>query len=203
MVAVCDDILEDIPDIFKYKKDSLDPYTLFARVWSEHDTGHLGVYPVVAVSFHVSEVQRNAFHNQLYDSYERKWGVRVPPTYYASYNSFGVVAFPELYEVTSEIIRLNRLGVVVIIPNLKYLPRLGLTKQNADMDRLIAESEREFVDHLMTQRKVLDEIKDDTLCWYRDLDSSVHDTGWVEQISDSSDQVLPMKGRHLKLVRDD
>ena len=78
-----------------------------------------------------------------------------------------------------------------------------MTKQNADMDRLIAEHEGEFVEGLMTQRNVLDEIKDDTICWYRDLDSSVHDTGWVEHVSDSSDQVLPMKRRHLKLVRED
>lgn len=157
----------------------IDSNTLFAAAWSDHDTGYCGNYPIFAVSFHLSTEQRKEFKAELYASYDKKWGKQVPPSYHAIHKAFSVIASPELYQFTTETTQLNKRGVVVLISNLKYLPRLGLIEPNTDLDTLIIKHGSEFKEELMTQNRVLAEIKDDTSLWYQDLTNPSYDTGWI------------------------
>ncbi len=174
MVATCDD-LEYEPR----RLQSLNPNTLFVSVWSHHDTDYCGNYPVHAISFHTSQTQRKEFQDELYVSYTKQWGKQVPPSYYGSYNKFEVISSPELIDFTNQMVDLNKLGIVVLIPTLKYLPRLGLTHPSTDIDHLIAEHDNKFKEELMTKYKVLAEIKEDTILWYRNLRNPPYDTGWI------------------------
>ncbi|GEM_PF-3623314 len=174
MTAICDDLEYEIRTIRPTPQN-----TLFASVWSHHDTDYGGNYPIHAVSFHTSQTQRTEFHNELYASYAKQWGKKVPPSYYGSYNKFEVISSPELLDFTTQMINLNKLGIVVLIPTLKYLPRLGLTQPSADMDQLIIEHGSDFKEQLMTHNKLLAEIKEDTILWYRNLQNPPYDTGWI------------------------
>lgn len=174
MTAICDDWRDEL-----LRTPPLDPNTLFACAWSHHDTDNPpGYHPILATSFHTSEMQRRQFHHELYTSYTKKWGQRVPPSYYAPNQLFSVISSPELYTFTNQMIHLNKHGIVVLISNLKYLPRLGLTQPSANLDTLISEYGKDFKEQLMTKNKVLHEIKDDTIRWYYDLRNHPYDTGW-------------------------
>ena len=173
MSAICDDL--EYPT---YRTPPT-PNTLFVTAWSHHDTDHpAGYHPIIATSLHLSPLQRQEFRKELRASYDKKYGTRVPPSYYAIDRRFEVIASPELHHFTTEMSNLGKQGIVVIIANLKYLPRLRLIDHSPDMDALIAEYGPQFKEHLMTKNKVLAQIKDDTIRWYTDLRNPTYDTGW-------------------------
>ncbi len=176
MSAIGDDL-----EYLRYSTfDTFNPNTLFVTVWSHHDTSYpTGEHPIIATSLHLSPTQRHEFKQELYATYEKKYGKRAPPSYYAIDKRFEVIASPELHDFTTEMTHLDKQGIVVLISNIKYLPRLALINPSPDMDALIQEYGDQFIEQLMTTNRVLAEIKADTLSWYTDLRNPAHDTGWI------------------------
>lgn len=145
------------------------PPVLCCYAWEVADTDLPGGKMFVGISLHVSSQQQQAFHEQLYVSYDRKYGSSVPERYYRTTVNFPLVADELLYHYVEDSTGEKVLGVLVTVCNIKYLPRVGLVKTNEFLENILREHSKGFVEELMTKQRVLKELSDDTHRWYADL----------------------------------
>lgn len=143
---------------------------LFCYGWEHANTFLPNGSQFVGISLHLSSEQQDAFHRQLYDSYDRRYGKEVPDSYYRLTERFVMAVDDVLYRYVEESTGRKIFGVFVGAPNLKYLPRLGLVQPSTSFDNILQLHGDEYTEQLMTVQKVLKELSDDTHLWYTDVD---------------------------------
>jgi hypothetical protein len=176
---------------------------LFGYIW-DHAESFKNDF-CVGISLHRSREDGGKFSEQYYQGLDKKYGrVRAPPKYYRRTSNFEVRADQRLIDLVCDFAgrdfkiedrlkqvgsRTNKLitrrepmlGVYATIPTAKYLPRLNLLSNLPEnLQRVISESEQDFIEELMSVEKVIAEIVEDTQFWYETVSKREATDQWKD-----------------------
>ena len=140
--------------------------TLFGFSWEIMDTDLPGGSEFLGVSLHISGKQRSSFFQQLRENDRKEYGNDVPDTYYCPSDKFEVVAKQDFYRYAKESTGDSIKGIFIGIHNVKYVSRLNLIEPSEKIEGIIKNHGAGFVEELMTIKRLLKEISDDTRLWY-------------------------------------
>ena len=166
-------VIDPFMETLSYKT----PSNLYGAIWMIHDTDLPNFKDFFGISLHESEKSRKAFAQRSSDADKKKYGNKVPDTYFAlrtdaSYRNNAFLEMIASSELTDYVYResLGREvnGVFLTAPTVMLLPRMGfITKGETSIELLVEQYKDDYRPELMTPRRFFDEVSEDTNLWYQ------------------------------------
>ncbi len=172
MVATCDDDFRIPSGEILIKPKNL----VYSDLYNVRDIDVPGGKIFLGASFHQTLEDRTKFFQNYRDITRIKERGQVPYTYYQPILELEATVANDFYDfITSESLFRSINGVLVIESNLIHMLRFNLIQINSEyFEREIAKSNTKYPPELMTQKRLEQEIAEDTRLWYAGLNLRIN-----------------------------
>lgn len=146
----------------------LDEYLKFGYCWETHDKNWPQRDKFLGISIHSNKNSREAFKNNLYSNYIKKFGSNIPDTYYLATKQFEIIVDKKFdYFISNQSLGRQVDGIFILKPTIRHINKFNLFQTNTKLiEDLVQKHCSIYPNKLITLEGLLKEIAEDTRLWY-------------------------------------